>query len=182
LVAVAALALGLGATTTIFTVVNGVLLRPLPYRAANRLANIWNDLGEGAGMAQSRFSVILMTTFGGIALALAAIGIFGVISYSVAQRTREFGIRMALGERPYQTGLSVVLRGMRLVGISLGLGLLGALAASRLLAGLLYGVHAGDPLTFIAIAALLSLVALVACCLPARRAASVDPMVALRAE
>jgi putative ABC transport system permease protein len=134
------------------------------------------------GMAQSRFSMILMTAFGGIALSLAAIGIFGVISYSVAQRTREFGIRMALGETPNRTRWSVVLRGMRLVGLSLGLGLLAALAASRVLAGFLYGVDAGDPLTFAAITAMLSVVALIACYLPARRATSVDPMVALRAE
>jgi ABC-type antimicrobial peptide transport system permease subunit len=141
-----------------------------------------DSLVQGLRYALRGLRRTLMTAFGGIALSLAAIGIFGVISYSVAQRTREFGIRMALGETPNRTRWSVVLQGMRLVGLSLGLGLLAALAASRVLAGFLYGVDAGDPLTFAAITVMLSVVALIACYLPARRATSVDPMVALRAE
>ncbi|MGH7528089.1 MAG: ABC transporter permease [Gemmatimonadales bacterium] len=134
------------------------------------------------GLAQARFNLILMAALGGIALALAAVGIFGVISYAVSQRTREFGIRMALGESPRHTRLSVVLRGMRLVALSLGLGLLASYGLSRLLGGLLYGVSPGDPLTLAAISVVLGVVALLACYLPARRATRVDPAIALRSE
>ncbi len=134
------------------------------------------------GLAQARFNLILMAALGGIALTLAAVGIFGVISYAVSQRTREFGIRMALGENPMHTRLSVVLRGMRLVALSLGLGLLASYGLSRLLAGLLYSVSPSDPLTFAGISLVLGVVALLACYLPARRATRVDPAIALRSE
>jgi putative ABC transport system permease protein len=133
-------------------------------------------------MAQSRFSLLLMAALGGIALVLAAVGIYGVIAYSVSQRTREFGIRLALGEEPGHTRRSVVLGGMRLVGVSMALGLTAALALARLLRGQLYQVAPGDPLTFTGIAALLALVALLACYIPARRATRVDPALALRSE
>ncbi|HEU4954921.1 MAG TPA: FtsX-like permease family protein, partial [Gemmatimonadales bacterium] len=133
-------------------------------------------------MAQSRFSLLLMAALGGIALVLAAVGIYGVIAYSVTQRTREFGIRLALGEEPGHTRRSVVLGGMRLVGVSMVLGLTAALALARLLRGQLYQVAPGDPLTFTGIAALLALVALLACYIPARRATRVDPALALRSE
>jgi putative ABC transport system permease protein len=105
-----------------------------------------------------------------------------VISYSVSQRTREFGIRLALGEDPRHTKRSVVSDGMRLVLISIGIGLAGSLLVTRLMAGLLYQVRPADPVTFAGIALLLSLVALVACYLPARRATRVDPALALRSE
>jgi putative ABC transport system permease protein len=133
-------------------------------------------------MAQSRFSLLLMAALGGIALVLAAVGIYGIIAYSVSQRTREFGIRLALGEEPGHTRRSVVLGGMRLVGVSMALGLTAALALARLLRGQLYQVAPGDPLTFTGIAALLALVALLACYIPARRATRVDPALALRSE
>jgi ABC-type antimicrobial peptide transport system permease subunit len=113
---------------------------------------------------------------------LTAVGVFGVISYSVSQRTREFGIRLALGEDPRRTRLSVVLSGMRLVGISILIGLGGSLAVTRLIAGLLYDVSPADPLTFAGIGLLLGSVALLACYLPARRATRVDPALALRSE
>ncbi len=146
----------------------------------SRLLPMSNYVSEG--MAQARFSLILMAALGGIALALAAVGIFGVISYAVSQRTKEFGIRMALGETPGQTRRSVVLQGMRWVLPSLALGLLASLALSRLLAGLLFEVSPGDPLTLAGITLLLALVALFACYLPARRATLVDPAIALRSE
>jgi putative ABC transport system permease protein len=146
----------------------------------NRLLPMASYVSDG--IAQARFSLILMAVLGGIALALAAVGIFGVISYAVSQRTREFGIRMALGESPGQTRLSVVLRGMRLVLPSLGLGLIASLGLSRLLKGLLYQVSPGDPATLAGITLLLALVALLACYLPARRATRVDPAMALRSE
>jgi putative ABC transport system permease protein len=136
----------------------------------------------GEGMAQARFSLVLMAVLGGIALLLAAVGIFGVISYSVTQRTREFGIRIALGEDPGSTQRSVIVRGMRLVGVSIAIGLAASLALAQLLAGLLYQVRPADPATFTGISALLACVALVACYLPARRATRVDPAAALRSE
>ncbi len=134
------------------------------------------------GRAPARFSLILMAMLGGIALLLAAVGVFGVISYSVSQRTREFGIRLALGEDPKRTRLSVVLGGMRLVVLSIGAGLAAALLGGGWMAGLLYGVAPGDPLTFGGIALLLAGVALLACYVPARRATRVDPALALRGE
>jgi putative ABC transport system permease protein len=134
------------------------------------------------GQAQARFSLVLMSVLGGVALVLTAVGVFGVISYSVSQRTREFGIRLALGEDPRRTRRSVVLGGMRLVLISIAIGLAGSLAVTRLIAGLLYHVSPADPLTFAGIGLLLGGVALLACYLPARRATRVDPALALRSE
>ena len=121
-----------------------------------------------------------MQAVGGLALLLATIGIYGVISYSVSQRQREFGVRIALGETPNRLTRSVVLQGARLVGVSMALGLAGALAATRLLAGLLYGVTPGDPLTFASVSLALTAVALAACYLPARRASRADPLSILR--
>ncbi|HEX2219745.1 MAG TPA: ABC transporter permease [Gemmatimonadales bacterium] len=134
------------------------------------------------GMAQARFSLVLMSVLGAVALLLTAVGVFGVISYSVSQRTREFGIRLALGEDPRRTRTDVVLGGMRLVLISIGIGLVGSLVLTRLLAGLLYEVRPADPVTFLAIGLLLAAVALLACYLPARRATRVDPALTLRSE
>ena len=134
------------------------------------------------GQAQARFSLVLMSVLGAVALVLTAVGVFGVISYSVGQRTREFGIRLALGEDPRRTRRSVVLGGMRLVLVSIAIGLAGSLAVTRLIAGLLYHVSPADPLTFAGIALLLAGVALLACYLPARRATRVDPALALRSE
>ncbi|MBA3260624.1 MAG: FtsX-like permease family protein, partial [Gemmatimonadales bacterium] len=137
---------------------------------------------QSESMAQARFSLVLMSVLGGIALLLTAVGVFGVISYSVSQRTREFGIRLALGEDPRQTRRSVMLGGMRLVLVSIGIGLAGSLILTRLIGGLLYEVHPADPVTFGGIALLLAGVALLACYLPARRATRVDPALALRSE
>jgi putative ABC transport system permease protein len=133
-------------------------------------------------LARPRFNAILLSIFAGTALLLTAIGIYGVIAYSVSQRTNEIGIRMALGAAQSAIFRLVVGQAMTLVGISLGLGLIGAFGATRLLNSLLYGVRAWDPVTFIAIALLVSIVAFLAAWLPARRAARVDPVVALRAE
>jgi putative ABC transport system permease protein len=148
--------------------------------AISRLTPMSTYLEEGR--AQARFSLVLMSVLGGLALLLAAVGIFGVISYSVTQRTREFGIRLALGEDPRRTRRSVVAGGMRLVGLSLALGLGASLVLGRLIAGLLYQVRPADPLTFLGIGVLLASVALLACYLPARRATRVDPALALRSE
>jgi putative ABC transport system permease protein len=151
-----------------------------PDLPVNRLAPMSAYLSEG--MAQARFSLVLMSVLGAVALLLTAVGVFGVISYSVSQRTREFGIRLALGEDPGRTRRGVVAGGMRLVLVAIAIGLAGSLALTRLIAGLLYEVRPADPLTFLAIALLLAAVALLACYLPARRATRVDPALALRSE
>jgi len=148
--------------------------------AVTRMAPLVTYLSEG--MAQARFSLLLMATLGGIALLLAAVGILGVIAYTVTQRTREFGIRLALGEDPRHTRRDVIARGMRLVVPSILVGLGASLLFTRFLGGLLYQVSPHDPLTLGGIAALLAAVALAACYLPARRATAVDPAIALRSE
>jgi putative ABC transport system permease protein len=133
-------------------------------------------------MAQSRFSTMLLTTFGAIALVLAAIGVYGVISYGVAQRTQEIGIRMALGARRSDVLAMVVRHGAALAGVGLAVGLAAALALSGLLESLLYQVSPTDPPTFAGGLVTLSLVAVLAAALPARRAARTDPMIALRTD
>jgi putative ABC transport system permease protein len=131
-------------------------------------------------LAQSRFSTMLLTVFGAIALILAAIGVYGVISYGVAQRTQEIGIRMALGARQADVLSMVVRHGALLAAIGLGVGLAGGMALSQLLASLLFQVSPTDPPTFAVGTVVLSAVAVLAAALPARRAARTDPMVALR--
>jgi putative ABC transport system permease protein len=148
--------------------------------AVTRMAPMTAYLSEG--MAQARFSLLLMSTLGGIALLLAAVGIFGVIAYTVTQRTREFGIRLALGEDPRRTRWDVISRGMRLVLPSILVGVGASLVLTRFLSGLLYQVSPHDPVTLLGIAVLLGTVALAACYLPARRATAVDPAIALRSE
>jgi putative ABC transport system permease protein len=129
-----------------------------------------------------RFSMLLLTLFATVAMLLAAIGLYGVMSYSVAQRTKEIGIRMALGARRPDVLALVVKQGMALVFIGIAAGTILSLATTRLISGMLFGITATDPLTFAGVAALLGAVAFLANYLPARRAASVDPMVALRYE
>ncbi|MFP5260892.1 MAG: ABC transporter permease [Blastocatellia bacterium] len=133
-------------------------------------------------LAQPRFSMLLLTTFGGIALLLACTGIYGVISYSVAQRTQEIGIRLAVGAQPWQVLRMILSQGARLTGLGIVIGLLVALGVTRLMASFLYGVQAIDPVTFAGVALLLVVVALLACYVPARRAARIDPIIALRYE
>ena len=133
-------------------------------------------------IAPERLNLMLFTCFAVVALVLASVGIYGVMSYAVTQRTHEIGIRMALGAKPSNVLGMVVRQGMVLTAAGLALGIGGALGATRLMASLLFGVSATDPLTFVAIPLLLAGVALGACFVPARRATKVDPMIALRYE
>jgi ABC-type antimicrobial peptide transport system permease subunit len=133
-------------------------------------------------LSRSRFTMLVLGVFAALALVLACVGIYGVIAYSVTQRTQEFGIRMALGANRHDVFRLVLGQGTRLTLLGIGLGIVAALIVTRLMATLLYGISATDPLTFAAVALLLALVALAACYIPARRATRVDPIVALRYE
>ena len=135
-----------------------------------------------ASVAAPRFSSTLLSIFAAVALVLTVVGLYGVMSYSVAQRTNEIGIRLALGAQARDVVMMIVKQGTKLILIGLGIGLLGAFALTRLVASLLFGVTAKDPFTFAAVALLLALVALLACYVPAWRATKVDPMEALRCE
>ena len=132
--------------------------------------------------SRERFNMWLMTVFGASALLLAAIGIYGLMAYSVEQRTQEIGIRLALGAQASQVKNMVVLQGMGLTAVGLAIGLAGALALTRVIATFLFGVGAWDPMVFTVVPAVLTLVAFAAIWLPARRASRVDPIVALRYE
>jgi putative ABC transport system permease protein len=133
-------------------------------------------------VAAPRFSTTLLTIFAGVALVLTVVGLYGVMSYSVAQRRNEIGIRLALGAQSRDVLLMIVKQGSLLIGLGLVIGLSGAFALTRLIASMLFGVTAKDPLTFAAVGALLAAVALLACYVPAWRATKVDPMEALRYE
>ena len=135
-----------------------------------------------ASIAPRKFNLVLLVAFAATALLLAAGGLYGVIAHLVTQRTREIGVRLALGARRWDIFSLVLGHGFRLVLAGVVLGLAGAVAATRLLSGLLYNTSALDPLIFVSVAAVLTLVALIASCLPARRAINVNPIVALRAE
>ena len=151
-----------------------------PAQAITRVATM-EEMVAGH-LAQPRFSAVLLNWLSGLALLLAGLGIYGVLAYSVAQRTGEFGIRLALGARGADILKLVIGQGMRLVGVGLFAGLAISLVLTRLLTRLLFGVSATDPLTFAMVALLLSAIALLACWLPARRATRIDPLVALRHE
>jgi putative ABC transport system permease protein len=132
--------------------------------------------------APQRFSATVLTAFAAAALLLAGIGLYGVLAFGVAQRTREIGVRLALGAARGDVLGLIVKQGMRLVAVGLAIGFAGSLAATRLLRTLLYETDVYDPLTFAMVPIVLALVSIAACYVPARRAAIVDPMVTLRTE
>jgi ABC-type antimicrobial peptide transport system permease subunit len=133
-------------------------------------------------VSRQRFNMVVMTVFGGAALLLAAIGVFGLIAYSVQHRTQEIGIRLALGAETHRVQNMVVFQGMRITAVGIGVGLIAAWGLAQVLAGFLFGVEARDPLVFVTVPIALGLVALAAVWIPARRASRVDPQVALRYE
>mgnify|MGYP000249344916 CR=1 FL=1 len=133
-------------------------------------------------ISQRRFNLLLLAAFAVTALVLAGIGLYGLISFSTAQRTHEIGVRMAMGAQSGDVLRLVIGQGLRLVLMGTAVGLIGALALTRLMQGLLFGISATDPLTFVAVVILLTGVALLACWIPARRATKVDPMIALRCD
>jgi ABC-type antimicrobial peptide transport system permease subunit len=133
-------------------------------------------------LASRRFTLLLVGSFAGLALILAAIGIYGMIAYFVSQRTREMGLRMALGAHSHDVLRPVLWQGLEIVSLGLVVGVLTALAITRFMTSLLFGVTATDPITFTGVVILLILVALAACYIPARRATRADPIVALRHE
>ena len=151
-----------------------------PNQAITRVATM--DELVATHLAQPRFSTVLLNWLSGLALLLAAVGIYGLLAYSVAQRTGEFGIRLALGASGADILKLVIGQGMRLVVIGLLAGLIASFTLTRLLEKLLFGVSTTDPLTFGLVALLLTAVALLACYVPARRATKVDPLIVLRAE
>jgi len=131
-------------------------------------------------VARQRFSMLLFAIFAAVALVLAAVGIYGVMSYSVAQQTREIGIRMALGAQRSDVLKMTITQGLKLVGLGLAIGLAAAFILTRVMATLLFGISATDPFTFITISFVLLVVAMLASYIPSVRAMRVDPMVALR--
>ena len=135
-----------------------------------------------SSIARPRFYAVLLGVFAGVACALAAIGVYGVLAYDVIQRTHEIGIRMALGAQRSQVMGLVLRKGVMLTAVGIAIGLAAAAATTRVLQGMLYGLSPLDPQTFVAVSLLFGLVAIAAAYVPARRATGVDPMVALRTE
>ncbi|HWA40114.1 MAG TPA: FtsX-like permease family protein, partial [Gemmatimonadales bacterium] len=149
----------------------------LPYLAVEPMTSLFAD-----ELRPWKLGAMLFTLFGGLAMVLGAIGVYGVLSYSMSQRTHEFGVRMTLGARPSQLVRQVVGNGVRIAVLGVVIGTAGGLLAGRALASLVYGVSPYDPLNLVFVALLLVLVAALASLLPALRASRVDPMVALRSE
>jgi putative ABC transport system permease protein len=148
--------------------------------AINNVQTIEEVLNQG--LWAPRMAAILLTLFGGLALILAGIGVYGVLSYSVSQQTREIGVRMALGAPPAEVVRWIVTDGLRLAGAGLLIGVVAGLTLMRFVSSLLFGISTHDPVTFCVVSLVLGLVAFFACYIPARRATRVSPVVALRYE
>jgi putative ABC transport system permease protein len=157
-------------------------IRAVDRSVALTLTGSLEDFLKRYSYAEPRFSLVLMSVFASVGLALVSLGVFSVIAYTVARRTHEIGIRMALGAGHTDVVRLVLRRGMQLVGLGVGVGLLASFAVTRVIAGQLWGVSPRDPLTLGGVAAVATLAGLAACYIPARRATKVDPLTALRAE
>ena len=165
---------------TIANAVTGIVHEIDPDVPVNEVTTLDGLLSRS--VSPRRFSAVLVGILAGLALVLSAVGIYGVMSYTVGQRTQEIGVRMAMGAQPRNMLALILGRGARLALIGIAAGVVGALALTRFLSSLLFGIAPKDPLTFAGVALLLFGVALAACYVPARRAMRVDPMVALRYE
>ena len=179
-VVIVSIALGIVANTTVFSMVNATLLGALPVRDASHLYSI--GVGEGSAFLVPRLCATLFGIFGVLGLSLAATGLFGVVSYSVRSRTREIGIRIAVGADAPAVLRLVARQALGIVAAGLALGLAAAAALSRFTSSLLYGVSAHDAVTFLGVPAALLAAASIAVFLPARRACAIRPMDALRLE
>jgi putative ABC transport system permease protein len=155
----------------------GSLDRAVPVTAVQTM----DDVVSGAN-ARPRFTLVLLATFAAVALVLAAVGIYGVISYAVSRRTHEIGVRMALGATPRNVVRLIIGQGMRVVMVGVVAGLIGASLVTRLMTNVVYGVRVTDPLTYGAVALLLTVVALLASYIPARRATRIDPLTSMRSD
>lgn len=186
ILAVLTLALGIGAAAAIFSVIQNVLLDPFPYSDAHRVAmtNIGTLTGylKQFSYAEPQFSLVLLGVFASVGLILVAVGVYSVIAYTVSRQTREIGIRMALGASRRDVLRMVSLMGLRLIAIGAAIGLFASFGVTRVIANQLSGISPHDPLTLIAVVAVMALVGIAACYFPAQRASRVDPMVALRVE
>lgn len=190
LTAVVTLALATGPNTAIFSLLDSVLLRPLPVHEPARLLDPRLPLSARKTLVErlavpllpTRLAAAVLATLGVLALGLAAVGIYGVASYAVSRRSREIGVRMALGATHANVVRLVLGDGLRHAAVGLGLGLALALLAARLIERFLFGVSASDVATYSAVGLLLMAVAALANYLPARRAAATDPLIALRCE
>jgi len=169
-----------GETSNIVGSVRQIIREVDPDQPVSNVATMSEVLGEEA--AQRRMGMIMLAGFAALALLLASLGIYGVLSYFVTQHTNEIGVRLALGATPRNILFLVLRKGMGLTLLGVAVGLAASFALTRLMSSLLFGVKASDPLTFVAVPVVLALVALLACAIPARRATKVDPMVALRYE
>ncbi len=169
-----------GDTTNLVGSIRQVIREVDPDQPVSNVATMADVLGTEA--AQRRMGMIMLVGFATLALLLASLGIYGVLAYFVTQHTSEIGVRQALGATPRNILFLVLKKGMGLTLAGIGIGLLGAFVLTRLMSSLLFGVNASDPLTFVTVPLVLSLVALLACLIPARRATRIDPLVALRYE
>jgi len=160
--------------------VRGAVLAIDPNQPISNASTLEKAVDES--IAQRRLNMLLMGLFGGLAMLLSAVGIYGLLSHAVTQRTHEMGIRMALGAQVSDVLKLVLKQGMLLAFVGEAIGLVGAFVLTRLIRGLLFGVTPNDATTFVVVVAVLGVVALLACYLPARRATKVDPLIALRYE
>ena len=165
---------------TLFPTIKAAVHDVDPEQPVSRLRPMTELVSDA--VARYRFSMLLLTVFGGLALCIAAVGVYGVMAYTVSQRTRELGIRLALGAGAASVRWLVLLRGLAMAALGIGLGLAGALVLTRLLASQLFDVSPTDPFIMVTAATTLALVSVAACLVPAVRATKVDPVVALRSE